>query len=86
MEKHIEITEILFLRRMMRIPRTASKTKAEILIEANEQTYYCRPEEKTGKVYRSCSSKGKAGGQRNNRKNMWKTRQKKTTIKKYWTA
>jgi hypothetical protein len=39
MEKHIESTEMWFLRRMMRIPWTARKTNAEILIEANEQRH-----------------------------------------------
>jgi ribosomal 50S subunit-associated protein YjgA (DUF615 family) len=39
MEKHIESTEMWFIRRMMRIPWTARKTNAEILIETNEQRY-----------------------------------------------
>jgi hypothetical protein len=68
---------------MMRITWAARKTNTEILIEANEQRHitHCRPDEKTGKVYRSCSSKGEAGGHRDNRENMWKTRQRKTTRK-----
>jgi hypothetical protein len=42
-EKHIVSTEMWFLRRMMRIPWTARKTNAKILIETNEQKkYYCR--------------------------------------------
>jgi hypothetical protein len=61
-----------FLRRMMRISWTAKKTNVKIIFEANEQrhTYYCRPEKKTGKVYRSFSSKEEAGRHRDNRKNM----------------
>jgi ribosomal 50S subunit-associated protein YjgA (DUF615 family) len=39
MEKHIESTELWFLRRMIRIPWTAKKTNTEILIEANEQRH-----------------------------------------------
>jgi hypothetical protein len=71
-EKYIESTEMWFIRRMMRIPCTARETNAEILIEANEQRHIIA--EKTGKVYRSCSSKGEAGEHRNNTKNMWKTK------------
>jgi hypothetical protein len=82
MEKHIESTEMWFLGRMMRIPWTARKTNTEILIvEKLSKTYPCRSEEKTGKVYRSCSLKREAGGLRDNRKNMWKSRQRKTTRK-----
>jgi hypothetical protein len=39
MEKHVESTEIWFLRRMMRIPWTAMKTNTDILTEANEQRH-----------------------------------------------
>jgi hypothetical protein len=45
------------------------------------KTYYCRLEEKTGIVYRTCSFKVNPGGHRDKRKNMWKTKQRKTTKK-----
>jgi hypothetical protein len=39
MKKHIESTEMWFLRRMMGIPWTARKTNEEILIETHEQRH-----------------------------------------------
>jgi hypothetical protein len=67
---------------MMRIPWTARKTNAEILIETNEQRHITadlrrRQAKSVGQVL----LKGEAGGHRDNRKNMWKRRQRKTTRK-----
>jgi hypothetical protein len=61
MEKHVESTEIWFIQRIMRIPRAAIKTNAEIDINVSKltKTYYCR-QEKTGNIYCSYSSKGEA--------------------------
>jgi hypothetical protein len=88
MEKHIKNMEMWFLRRMMRIPWTARKINSEILIEANvrTKTHHCRPEEKTDKVYRSCSSKEEARGHHDNRIKYVENKTEEVNEKRYWTA
>jgi SH3-like domain-containing protein len=84
MEKHIKSTEMWRLRRMMRIPWTARKTNTEILTEANEQKHIIadlRRRQVKFIANCSCSSKEKAEGHGDNKKNIWKTRQRKTTRK-----
>jgi hypothetical protein len=56
MEMHIESMEIWFLKMGIGITLTARKTNAEILLEASAKIYYCRLEEKTGKVFSSFAS------------------------------
>jgi hypothetical protein len=79
-------TEMWSIHRMRRIPWKAGKKKAEILLETNQQIHYCRlKENKLYKVYSSFSLKREKGRHHDNRKSIWKTRQRKA-MTRYWTA